>query len=391
MSADEKFIPFALPDIGEEEINEVVACLRSGWLTTGPKTIQFQKDFASYIGAPHAIAVNSATSGLHLALEALGVGPGDKVVTTPFTFTATAEVIRYLGADPLFVDIDPCTLNIDPDLVGRAVSRNPEVKAVMPVHLAGQACDLDPIMAAARRHGLPVLEDAAHALPTTYKGRMIGTISDITVFSFYATKTMTTGEGGMVVTARDDLARRMELMRFHGINREVWDRYTSDKPKWFYEVVEPGYKYNMSDIMAAIGIHQLRKLDGFQARRAAIAARYNEAFADLPVTLPHVADPADRHAWHMYVLQLDLDRLNIGRDEFIIRLAALGVGANVHYTPLHTQPYWRDRYGFQPGDFPAAEEAYRRVVSIPLYTGMTDADVERVVDAVKVTLTEVSR
>jgi dTDP-4-amino-4,6-dideoxygalactose transaminase len=376
-------IPFALPDIGEEEIAEVVDSLRSGWLTTGPKTKRFERDFEAFLGREgvEAVAVNSATAGLHLALEAAGVGPGDEVVTTPYTFTATAEVVRYLGADPVFADIDPSTFNVDPAEVERRIT--PRTRAIVPVHFAGLACDMDALLDIARRYGLKVVEDAAHALPARHAGRLVGTLdSDFAVYSFYVTKTIATGEGGMVVTRDPEGAARCRRMRLHGISRDVFDRYTSDKPAWFYEVVAPGFKYNMTDVAASMGIHQLRKAWRFRDRRAAIAARYDAAFRDLPVDLPPQPPEGGLHAWHLYVLRLR-DEAPVSRDRFIERMAGLGVGCSVHFIPLHLQPYWRDRYGLAPGDFPNALRAYERAVSLPIYTKMSDGDVDRVVATVR--------
>ena len=378
-----EFLPFALPSIGPEEIREVVDTLESGWLTTGPKARRFEEDFAAAVGAGHALAVNSATAGLHLALEALGVGPGDQVVTTPYTFTATAEVVRYLGADPLFVDVDPDTLNLDPEAVRRVVeTASPRPKAMIPVHFAGRACAMDALLAIAREHGMKVVEDAAHAFPASHGGRAIGTIGDATVFSFYVTKTIATGEGGMVTTEDPAVAERIRTMRLHGISRDVFDRYRSEKPNWYYEVVAPGYKYNMPDMAAAVGIQQLAKAEAFRARREAIARRYTEAFAALPVRLPVGPAAGETHAWHLYVLRLTLEELDIGRDRFIERMAEAGIGTSVHFIPLHIQPYWRERYGLAPQDFPRAWDAYQRAVSLPIYPAMSDADVERVVAAV---------
>ncbi len=383
------FLPFALPLIGDEEITEVVDTLKSGWLTTGPKTAKFEENFASFVDASNALAVNSATSGLHLALEAVGVGPGDKVITTAYTFTATAEVIRYLGADPVLVDINPKTFNIDVDQIRKALEKHSNIKAIMPVHFAGQACEMDEILQLAKEFNVKVVEDAAHALPTTYKGKIIGSHSDLTVYSFYVTKTIATGEGGMVTTENAEYLSRMKTMRLHGINRDVFDRYTSDKPSWFYEVVDPGFKYNMTDVAAAIGIHQLNKAWDFQKRREWIAKQYNQAFSNLPLNTPYVARPDDTHAWHLYVLQLNLDSISIDRDEFIQRLAAEGIGTSVHFIPLHLQPYWRDRYDYQPQDFPVASDVFSRAVSLPIYPKMTDSDVKRVIDAVIKVCTEV--
>jgi dTDP-4-amino-4,6-dideoxygalactose transaminase len=376
-----EFLPFAQPDIGEEEIAEVVAALRSGWLTTGPKTRQFEQDFAAFIGSEvEALAVNSATAGLHLALEAVGVTTGDEVITTPYTFTATAEVIRYLGAHPVFVDSDPVTFNIDPAHIEVAIT--PRTKAILPVHFGGLACDMTAILDIARRHGLKVVEDAAHALPTTYQSTLIGALeSDATVYSFYATKTIATGEGGMIVTRDPALAARCRVMRLHGIDRDAFDRYRSQRPAWHYEVIAPGFKYNMTDLAAALGIHQLRKVHRFQQQRAQMAARYDTALASLPVSLPPKAPDGDMHAWHLYVIRLQ-DPIAHQRDQFITELASRGIGTSVHFIPLHLHPYWRDTYHLAPEDFPCALDSYERAISLPLYTKMTPADQERVIRAV---------
>jgi dTDP-4-amino-4,6-dideoxygalactose transaminase len=380
------FLPFALPDIGEEEIAEVVDTLRSGWVTTGPKTKRFEEDFTTFLGDPslHSMAVNSATAGLHLALEALGIGPGDEVITTTHTFTATAEVVRYLGADVVLVDIDPATLCIDVKAVEAAIT--PRTKAVMPVHYAGLAADMPALLAVAKKHGLKVVEDAAHALPTTCGGKLVGTLdSDVTVFSFYANKTITTGEGGMVVTRNEELAKRIKTMRLHGMSRDAFDRFTATVPSWYYEIVAPGFKYNLTDIASALGLQQLKRLGAFQKRREQIAEQFNAAFADLPVITPPLAAPGDMHAWHLYVLRLS-DAAPVQRDTLIERLFAAGIGCSVHYIPLHLQPYWRDRYGLTPSAFPHSQKAYERMLSLPLYTRMTDADVSRVIAAVRAAL-----
>jgi len=380
------FLPFALPEIGEEEIAEVVDTLRSGWVTTGPKTKRFEEDFTAFLGDAglHSMAVNSATAGLHLALEALGIGPGDEVITTTHTFTATAEVVRYLGADVVLVDIDPATLCIDVKAVEAAIT--PRTKAVMPVHYGGLAADMTALLALTKKHGLKVVEDAAHALPTTCGGKLIGTLdSDVTVFSFYANKTITTGEGGMVVTRDAALAQRIKTMRLHGMSRDAFDRFTAKVPSWYYEIVAPGFKYNLTDIAAAMGLHQLKRLTAFQKRREEIAQQFNEAFIGLPVITPPLPPAGDVHAWHLYVLRLG-DGVNVGRDAFIERLFAAGIGCSVHYIPLHQQPYWRDRYGLTSAAFPHSQKAYERMVSLPLYTRMTDADVKRVVAAVRTAL-----
>lgn len=378
----EPFLPFALPDIGDEEIAEVVDSLKSGWLTTGPKTKTFEKAFAEFVGnGVDAIAVNSATAGLHLALEAVGVKPGDEVITTPYTFTSTAEVVRYLGADPVFVDIDPVTLCIDPGKIQAAIS--PRTKAIIPVHIAGLACDMNPILDVARKHRLKIVEDAAHAFPSTCKGKLIGTLpTDATVYSFYATKTITTGEGGMVVSANPEIIARCKTMRLHGISRDVFDRYTSKKPSWFYEVVEPGFKYNMTDVAASMGIHQLKKAWAFREKRASIAAAYTEAFKDLPVVLPALAPEGETHAWHLFILRL-ADQAPVSRDRFIEKMAEKGIGTSVHFIPLHLHPYWRERYALKSEDYPNATKAFEAAISLPIYTRMTEEDIQRVIHAVR--------
>ena len=380
--SDSDFLPFALPDIGEQEIEEVCDSMRSGWLTTGPKVKQFEAAFADFISAKHALAVNSATSGLHLALEAIGIGPGDQVLTSTHTFTATAEVVRYLGADPVFVDIDEETLNMDVTAVEAALSRGANVKAIMPVHMAGQACDMTALCRLAKDAGIRIIEDAAHALPTTFNGKRIGTIGDATVFSFYATKTLATGEGGMITTDDDEVASRIRTMRLHGISRDVFDRYQSDKPSWYYEIVAPGFKYNMPDTAAAMGIHQLARLYEMSDRRREIANRYFDDLSDLPLDLPIPINTGDEHAWHLFIIRLTLGRLDIDRNRFIELMAERGIGTSVHFIPLHLQPYWRDRYKLAPGDFPVATATYERLVSLPIYSKMTDEDVERVIAAV---------
>lgn len=373
------FLPFAAPLIGEEEIQGVVECLRSGWLTSGMKVREFEGKFAEYIGCKHAIAVNSCTSALHLALEAAGIGPGDEVITSPMTFTATAAVVEHLRARPVFVDIDAATWNLDPAAVERAIT--PRTKAILPVHFAGQPCDMDAIADIARRHKLVVVEDAAHAIPARYKGRMVGTLSPLTCFSFYATKNLTTGEGGMVTTDDDRYADRIRLMALHGMNRDAWKRYMQGGA-WSYEVVAPGFKYNLTDVAAAIGLPQLAHCDEFQDRRLQIVRRYNEAFAGLRgITVPAAADQKS-HAWHLYVIQVQPDQVSISRDKFIEALGERNIGVSVHFIPLHIQPYYRDTYGYRPDDFPRAIAAFQRIISLPLYARMSDADVQDVIDAV---------
>lgn len=382
LMTNKEFLPFALPDLGQEEIDEVVDSLRTGWVTTGPKAKRFEKDFSEYLGGElECIAVNSATSGLHLALEAIGVGSGDEVIIPSYTFTATAEVVRYLGAKPVFVDVNKYDFNIAASAVEAAITSN--TKALIPVHFAGQSCDMDEILALAKKHNIKVLEDAAHALPTKYKSKLIGTLeSDATVFSFYANKTMTTGEGGMLVTRNRDIAARARIMRLHGISKDAFDRYTSNKPAWFYEVVAPGYKYNMPDIAASIGLHQLKRLSGFQQKRAEMAAFYNSKLKGLPLTLPRLMRDTDQHAWHLYPILINKNS-GVSREQFIELMAKRGVGCSVHFIPLHLHPFWRETYNLKPDKFPVSQSLYESEVSLPLYTKMTETDLEKVVEAVK--------
>ena len=374
------FLPFCEPLIGNEEIEAVVRCLRSGWLTTGHQVQAFERDFAEFIGCEHALAVNSCTAALHLALEAVGVGPGDEVITSPMTFAATAAVILHLGARPVLVDCEASTLNIDPNGIEERISER--TRAIVPVHFAGQPCDMDAIMRIARARGVPVVEDAAHALPARDHGRMIGTIGDITCFSFYATKNVTTGEGGMAVTGRDVYAERMRVMHLHGMSRDAWKRYGKDG-SWSYDILAPGFKYNLTDIAASIGIHQLRRCESFHARRRAIVRRYAEGLRDLPgIALPEARDEAG-HAWHLYVIRVRPERLDLDRDAFIRCLMARNIGVSVHFIPVHLHPFYRYRFGYKPEDFPNAFAASREIISLPLYPKMTDDDVEDVIAAVR--------
>lgn len=376
------FVPFALPDVGQAEIDAMTDAVRSGWLTTGPSAAAFETEFASFLGGDtNAVAVNSATAGLHLALEALGVGPGDEVIVPTWTFTASAEVVRYLGADPILVDVDPVTLNVDFEAAASAVTERS--KAVIPVHFAGLAIDGAELRDFSRRFGLHVIEDAAHALPATSGGRLVGAgDSDAIAFSFYATKTMTTGEGGMVVLPSSELAQRVRTMRLHGISRDVFDRYRSNVPSWRYEVVAPGFKYNLSDPAAAMGRVQLTRVSEMADRRTSIAGRYDDAFAALPIDLPARGGEGDRHSWHLYVIRLHPDA-PVVRDEFIEEMSRRGVGCSVHFIPLHSHPYWRDRYALRDEQFPVATEEFKRVVSLPIFSSMTSEQVERVINAVR--------
>lgn len=374
------YVAFALPDIDDTELFEIKEALESGWVTTGPKVRKFEEDFANAVGAKHAIAVNSCTAAMHLALEAIGVGRGDEVITTPYTFAATAEVIRYFDARPVFVDVYRDSLNIDPEKMEEAIG--PRTKALVPVHLGGLPADMDAIRELAERHSLPVVEDAAHTFPSTYKGRRIGAISEFTAFSFYATKTITTGEGGMITTNVDSWAERCRIMSLHGISRDAWKRYTAEGT-WYYEIVAPGYKYNMTDVAAAMGLAQLRKAVLMRERRKAIAAAFDDAFRDLEgIQLPY-DEAYSEHAWHLYMIRLHLDRLTIDRARFMEELKLRGIGASVHFIPLHIHPYYRDQFGFTPSAFPIAFEEYMREISLPIYSRMRDQDVDRVIEAVR--------
>ena len=383
-------LPFAQPDLDGTELAEVAETLSSGWLTTGAKTKLFEAEFAAYLGASHAVAVNSCTAAMHLALEAVGLGPGDEVLTTPYTFAATAEVVRYFAARPVFVDVQPDTLNIDPAALDAAVSSR--TRAIMPVHLAGHPADLDPIYEVAARHDLAVVEDAAHTPPAFYRDRAIGadlpadTVArprtHVTCFSFYATKTLTTGEGGMVCTDDHAVAERCRIMSLHGISSDAWRRYTAEG-SWQYEVVAPGYKYNMTDLAAALGLAQLRKVERMWRRRAEIAATYTEAFGTAPELQVPSVRPGVRHAWHLYMLRLHLNRLVIDRADFIQELSKRNIGTSVHFIPLHIHPYYRETYGYQPEDFPVAYHEYLREISLPIYSRMTDGDVRDVIAAVQ--------
>lgn len=383
MTNYKSFLPFALPDIGEEEINAVVNCMRSGWLTTGINAKKFEADFSEFLGdsALHSISVNSASMGILLACEALGLKAGDEIIVPVYTFSATAMMPYHLGIRPVFVDIDSKTLNIDPKKIEEKITN--KTKAIMPVHFAGLACDMDAINEVAKKHNLFVIEDAAHALPCTYKGRMIGNkTSAATIFSFYATKTITTGEGGMIVTEDDKVAQRCKNMRLHGISRDVFDRYTAKGSKWYYEITAQGHKCNLTDVAASIGIEQLKKANKFAARRKEIAFKYLEAFKGLPITLPANAIDGDIHSWHLFVIRIRKDT-KIDRDAFIAAMDEYGIGCSVHFIPLHLHPFWRDTLEVKRGDFPMAEEVFDSAVSLPIYTKMTDDDVENVIKAVR--------
>jgi len=381
-------IPFHRADLGEEEVHAVSEVIRSGWLTMGAKTFEFERQFANYVGASHAVAVSSCTAALHLALEAVGVRRGDEVLVPTTTFTATAEVVTYLGARPVFVDIDRRTLNIDPRDIERRITAH--TRAIIPVHFAGTPCDMKEIMEIAARHKLHVVEDAAHALPSDYMGKRVGTISEVTAFSFYATKTLTTGEGGMITTENEEYARRLQVMRLHGIGRDAWKRYGAEG-SWYYEVLEAGFKYNLTDLQAALGLAQLAKCDGMNVARERIAGRYTKAFRSLEA-LEVPAISLDRTtSWHLYVLRLNLDQLRIDRSRFIRELADRGVSTSVHFIPLHLQPVYQRDYHYKAGDLPAAEREYERSLSLPIYSAMRDEEIEHVIWAVSDVVSSCSR
>jgi dTDP-4-amino-4,6-dideoxygalactose transaminase len=377
------FLPFAMPHITQAEIDEVIDTLRNGWLTTGPKTKRFEREFAQKVGAPYAIAVNSATAALHLALDALGLQAGDEVIVPVYTFTACAEVVCYFRARPVFVDVEPGTCNLDPARLESCIT--PRTRAIIVVHLAGLPAEMDEILTAARKYNLPVIEDAAHAFPARYRGRIIGSISDFTAFSFYATKPLSTGEGGMLTTVNPAYAQHAAMMSLHGISHDAWKRYSAEG-SWYYEVLRAGYKYNMTDVAAAIGLHQLARSEWLWERRQAIAQRYTEAFSRRPELETPPDPPHIQHAWHLYLLRLRPEHLSIARDEFIRELTRANIGTSVHFIPLHLHPFYRETYRLRPDDFPVALEAYRRTISLPIYPGMTGDDVEDVIAAVERTI-----
>jgi len=375
----ESFLPFSPPYLGDEEINEVIDTLRSDWITTGPKAKPFEQEFAEFTGAPAALAVSSATDAMQVGLATLGIGPGDEVITTPMTFCSTVHVIEHQGARPVLVDVEPDTLTIDPEQVKRAIT--PRTKAILPVHLYGHPCAMSELLDLAQRHHLHVVEDAAHALPANYRGQMVGTLGTLTAFSFYATKNMTTAEGGML-TGDAALIEQARLWSLHGMSHDAYKRYSAEG-SWYYEVVLPGFKCNMTDIQAALGLQQLRKLAGFQRRRREIVARYQAAFSSLTELQPPTERSDVESAWQLYILRLNLDRLKIERARFIEELKARNIGTSVHFIPIHVHPYYRDKYGYQPTDFPVAYGEYQRIVSLPLYPRMSDQDVADVIEAVQ--------
>jgi dTDP-4-amino-4,6-dideoxygalactose transaminase len=377
-SARRDFLPFNPPLVGEEEIREVVDTLRSPWITTGPKTRRFEEEFAAFVRAPGALALNSCTAAMHTALACLEIGPGDEVITTPMTFTATANVIEHVGARPILVDVEPDTLNIDPERVAAAIT--PRTRALLPVHYAGHPAERDVLEALARTHNLALIEDAAHALPASFRGRMIGSTPNPVAFSFYATKNLTTAEGG-ALTAETGFLDSARIAALHGMSRDAWKRYDQGG-SWRYEVVRPGFKYNMTDVAAAIGLWQLRKQERFHRRRVEIVEAYTQAFGAEEALEPPVRRPYVEHAWHLYVLRIRPEMLRIGRDRFIDELTARNVGTSVHFIPIHLHPFYRKKYGYVPQDFPVAVANFERLLSLPLHPGLTDQDVADVIDAV---------
>ena len=374
------FLIFGNPLLEEDEIDEVVATLRSGWISSGPRVARFQEDFARYVGAPHAVALSSCSAALHLALLAAGLKPGDEVITTPMTFCATANAIIHSGATPVFADCDRWTGNLLPAEIRRKIT--PRTRAIVPVHFAGRLCDMPAIMEIAREHKLIVIEDCAHAIETTLHGRHAGTFGDFGCFSFYVTKNVVTGEGGMVVARREADADRIKILGLHGMSRDAWKRY-SDEGYKHYQVTMPGFKYNMMDLQAALGLRQLEKVEKHWLRRQAVWERYNQAFAGLPCFTPPPAEPGTRHAHHLYTLLLDLPRLDTTRDDVLAALTKENIGVGVHYLALHTHPYYAETYGLQPDDFPNAQFISDRTLSLPFSAKLTDADVADVIAAVQ--------
>ena len=380
MNDHEDFLPYNLPDISEAEIEAVVDVLRSNWLAPGPRVRAFETDFAAYAGTAHALALDSATAGMHLALISMGIGAGDEVITTPTTFAASVNVIIHAGATPVLADVQLDDYCIDPAAIERAIT--PRTKAILPVHHGGSACRMDEIMAIARKHGLRVVEDAAHAIGTGIEGHGIGAWGDATVFSFYPTKNVTSGRGGMLTTNDDALAERARLLALHGMSNDAWDRYTA-RGSWAYRVLAAGYNYTMSDFQAALGHAQFKRIDEFQRRRREIALQFNDRFAALPEIVLPIERAGTTHAWHLYVVRLRPETLTISRDEFIVAMKERGIGTSVHFIPIHHHPYYRETFGWAPGDFPVADEAFETMVSLPLYTRMTEGAVDRVASAVE--------
>lgn len=379
MLKQDNFLPYSQPLIGLEEIAEIIDTIRSGWLSRGPRCHEFEERFAQFVGCKHAISVSSCTAAMFLALKAMGVEKGDEVITTPLTFAATANVIIHTGAAPVFADVCPSTLNINQDEIKKKISKR--TKLIMPVHYAGYACEMDKILALAKNWGLKVLEDAAHGLYTLYKGRMVGSIGDATAFSFYVTKNLMTGEGGMLTTDDEELARKVKLLSMHGMSKDAWKRYSASGT-WNYEVLLAGYKFNMTDLQAALGLRQLERLEFMQKTREEYANFYNKCLKDLTGITTPFNDPSGRHSWHLYVIRVDEKKAGISRDDFIEELKKRGIGSSVHFKPLHLHDYYQKNFGYKEGDFPVAEEAFKQMVSLPLYPKMTMREVEKVAKAV---------
>ncbi|MFA6106353.1 MAG: DegT/DnrJ/EryC1/StrS family aminotransferase [Patescibacteria group bacterium] len=379
MAKQKKYIVFGSPYIGREEIDEMVRTLKSGWIGTGPKAAKFEQAVCDYTGARYGLALNSCTAGLHLSLLVCGIKPGDEVITTPLTFCATVNTIIHVGATPVFADVDPGSMNIDPKKIEQAITKR--TKAIVPVHLAGRPCEMDEIMRIAKKHNLFVIEDAAQALGSAYNGRKIGSIGDLTCFSFYVTKNVITGEGGMVTTANKEFADKIKIYALHGMSKDAWKRFSDDGYK-HYQVIFPGYKYNMTDMQASIGIHQLKRIGQFDKKRQKIWNQYNAAFSGLPIGLPAPIDKNIYHNKHLYTLLIDKKRAGVSRDEFMRRLHERGIGTGVHYIPVHLHQYYRERFGYKPGDFPNAEYIGERTVSLPLSAKLSQSDVNRITRAV---------
>src|SRR5258708_1200406 len=382
------FIVFGAPKIEREEIDEVVRCLESGWIGTGPRVAQFEKEFAAYKEEPYAAAVSSCTAAMHLSVLAAGLGNGDEVITTPMTFCASVNAIIHPGATPVLADIDPLTMNIDPAEVEARIT--PRTKAILPVHFAGRPCDMDALLGIAQRHGLKIIEDCAHAIETEYRGRKAGTFGDFGCFSFYATKNVTTGEGGMVLTRNEEDLARIKMLALHGMSKDAWKRFSDEGYKHYF-VVATGFKYNMMDLQAALGIHQRRRVESNGLRREEIWQQYNEAFADLPVTLPVETEPNTRHAYHLYTVLIDEARAGISRDDFLDEMTANNVGVGVHYVSVPEHPIYQDKFGWQPEDYPNAMRTGRQTVSLPLSAGLTDREVSRVIEVVRNTISVKSK
>src|ERR1035437_9535975 len=374
------FLVFGAPLLEDEEVNEVVDSMRTGWLGTGPKVQRFEQALAAYKGVPYAMALNSCTAALHLSILAAGIGEGDEVITTPMTFCATVNAILHAGATPVLADIDPHTLNIDPALIEAKITSR--TKAILPVHFAGRSCDMDAITGLARKHGLKLIEDCAHAIETEYKGRKAGTFGDLGCFSFYVTKNVATGEGGMVTTSSEEMASRIKILGLHGMSKDAWKRF-SDEGFKHYQVVEAGFKYNMMDLQAAIGIHQMAKVERFWKRRKEIWSRYQDAFRQFPVDLPSADEPDTRHAYHLYTLQVEKNRAGISRDAFLDHMTSHGIGVGVHYLALPEHPFYQETLGWRPEDTPHATRIGRSTVSLPISPKLTDEDVEDVIEAVR--------